>query len=1674
MIHYLAIRAKAFVLRALRLVRGVSREYAVCFCAAFAVFASSDLTAATTSPTYAEEYSNISARVSTQALGSDLFGERINLSNGTTEFGATDVAVKTNGQIPLTFGRKLVINAQANYGGINNPTSEILGRYWQIDVPYMRGTFPQQLGWVGSNFSAQRCTFGIMPPNIVYGVGPFHNVPYESNVYWTGTTINVPGQGEEELLNLPVGRPQPSDGRTYFGATKSEWRVACLPTIKNGSGEGFIVALPNGTKYHFDWMASRSTAGLVDTYCNQDNGLSCYTGIALYRDEVFLYATKAEDRFGNSITYTYDPNNPHRLLSTASSDGASIQISYNQIGKVSTVTTAGRTWTYAYAGDANTGTLSSVTLPDSSQWSYQHNNLYDLTVINARYLWEGCQVQVGTKKSSSSPGPGETGSLVITHPSGAKGEFLFRKLIHGSNRTPGNCTMLHPGDSPDGSKFPAVGPVPSVYQVGSIYSKKITGPGLAAQTWAYTYAPSWSFNGECNPSCASSSQTFVMDPDGVKTTYTFGNDYVSNFGQLISTQIEQSGTIFRKIDYTYITNAQGQPFPDVKAIDYNWRTNKFLLKFRPLSKAVTAQQGTTYTWQSNGFDQFANPTKATRSSTPGGYTRTDATAYHHNMAKWVIGQVASSTCLAPASCANLVEAKTDYDANALPWKTWAFGKLQQTLVYTITAGTQAGTLKTVTDGNNNITNFSDWKRGIPQKITFADAKFKTAVVNNIGGIDSVTDENGYITQYGYDAMGRLSSIDYPDTDTVNWTNTTRSFVKSGVPVYGLTAGHWEQTVVTGNGRQVTYFDALWRPVVQATYDGSNTAATLTQIVTRYNAQGQPTFASYPQRNQTAAVYNTWANPAVAPNALGTDTVYDALGRVKTVTQDSELGPLATQTAYLYNADGPYTVVTNPRGFQTRTWFQAYDQPNYDTPVWIWHPEGAYTYVYRDVFGKPTSILRRNADASESNRRFFTYDAHQQVCKTSEAETATTAYSYDAAGNLAWSAGGLPWSLAATCEYTVNHPSVTPNRVDRTYDARNRLKTLVFPDGLGNQAWTYTPDGLPATILTNNGNGDVVSNAYAYNKRRLMTGENLTWDVVDWSVGYDYNANGHPASQAWHGVTVDYAPNGLGQPTKAGIYASGVSYHPNGAIKQFTYGNGLVHEMTQNLRQLPDTSCDSVGGACTNAAPLRDGYDYDQNGNVAAISDGRPEHRGDRTMSYDGLDRLKTTDSPMFGHAGYAYDTLDNMTRLVIGGTAARDHYYCYDVHNQLTNVKTGSCNGTSVIGLGYDVRGNLANKNGTLYGFDIGNRLRSVSGAPASRYVYDGHGRRVLDEVDGLGKCSQYGHSGQLVLAGDDRANTVSEYVYLGGSLLAIRERDVLTNVYTTKYQHTDALGSPVAVTNDAQTVIEQSEYEPYGGLLNRPLTDGPGYTGHVSDAQTGLSYMQQRYYDPKIGGGRFLSVDPVTADSVGGNFNRYWYANNNPYKFKDPDGRFSCSDQNQTCSSTPRHFLATSFISPIDMGAIPFREQNYTTKPGVALSQPTSIKVGNMADAYNETTDKKLVVTDGSRTAQGQASRMHYKITNGEGVRLYANRAAANEVLDAYSNAVAANLERNEVISSMADVIADQMARGVYISGHLRDGAVDFRSRDMTGGDHHAFRAAAGASKVLREGVPPHYHVEF
>lgn len=160
----------------------------------------------------------------------------------------------------------------------------------------------------------------------------------------------------------------------------------------------------------------------------------------------------------------------------------------------------------------------------------------------------------------------------------------------------------------------------------------------------------------------------------------------------------------------------------------------------------------------------------------------------------------------------------------------------------------------------------------------------------------------------------------------------------------------------------------------------------------------------------------------------------------------------------------------------------------------------------------------------------------------------------------------------------------------------------------------------------------------------------------------------------------------------------------------------------------------------------------------------------------------------------------------------------------------------------------------------------------------------------------------------------------------------------TVRYIHTDVLGSVAVVTDQNRNVLERREYEPYGLQLTPTVKDGPGYTGHVQDATTGLTYMQQRYYDPQIG--RFLSVDPVSADTVTGwNFNRYNYGANNPYKFTDPDGRsVTCSDTRCTGEShsileaiVDTGTVALVYISRLVQNAVDsIQQQEQATEPTV------------------------------------------------------------------------------------------------------------------------------------------------
>jgi len=145
---------------------------------------------------------------------------------------------------------------------------------------------------------------------------------------------------------------------------------------------------------------------------------------------------------------------------------------------------------------------------------------------------------------------------------------------------------------------------------------------------------------------------------------------------------------------------------------------------------------------------------------------------------------------------------------------------------------------------------------------------------------------------------------------------------------------------------------------------------------------------------------------------------------------------------------------------------------------------------------------------------------------------------------------------------------------------------------------------------------------------------------------------------------------------------------------------------------------------------------------------------------------------------------------------------------------------------------------------------------------------------------------------GNIMSNLIARFTLCCLSLLCVVAS---ADAQTVTYIHTDALGSVMAESNANGNVIKRYDYEPYGALVGGQVEDGPGYTGHISDASTGLSYMQQRYMDPQLG--VFLSVDPVTAyEQPVRQFNRYRYANSSPYTFHDPDGRLGVDCMGSIC----------------------------------------------------------------------------------------------------------------------------------------------------------------------------------
>lgn len=155
---------------------------------------------------------------------------------------------------------------------------------------------------------------------------------------------------------------------------------------------------------------------------------------------------------------------------------------------------------------------------------------------------------------------------------------------------------------------------------------------------------------------------------------------------------------------------------------------------------------------------------------------------------------------------------------------------------------------------------------------------------------------------------------------------------------------------------------------------------------------------------------------------------------------------------------------------------------------------------------------------------------------------------------------------------------------------------------------------------------------------------------------------------------------------------------------------------------------------------------------------------------------------------------------------------------------------------------------------------------------------------------------------------------------------------------------------------------------------------------------------------------------------------------------------------------------------------EHYRLLDNVILSPPIEARVKQIADRFHAATQKDIVITSGLRTSQSQALAMYDKLSAGDDCAIYINQDAAQSIRRCYSEGCECNSSKEDIIHRIKAEIDKQIDEGVFISQHLRHGAVDIRNRDMSEWEKQTFIAIAEqiAETVLQETAPPHFHLQL
>ena len=557
-----------------------------------------------------------------------------------------------------------------------------------------------------------------------------------------------------------------------------------------------------------------------------------------------------------------------------------------------------------------------------------------------------------------------------------------------------------------------------------------------------------------------------------------------------------------------------------------------------------------------------------------------------------------------------------------------------------------------------------------------------------------------------------------------------------------------------------------------------------------------------------------------------------------------------ETNYTYDNSSRVTEVKKEASQKEYTNSYTYENDRLKT---ITHNGFTYTFIY-DEFGNLKQTKVGEQVLSTKN-----YASNNENLTSEEyGNSQTISYGYDRFNRLTKVEG-------------------TNGKYEYTYNANSNVKTIV--DSINNNTETFTYDLAERLVKSINTNG--FTKEYEYDINNNVKLRKYTLNNQSNSLYYNFDrANRLTSLKLNDNVTWSNTMDKLSRLSENQITSGDKNYITS---YTFTDVSDVQNKTTTLLKSIKNGENDEIS------------YTYDELGNIETIK------KGDTLTNkyyYDELSQLvREDDVEQNKTITYEYDTGGNLlnkkeypytTEATITGTPSKTTVYSYENTNwkdQLT-----SFDGKQIT---YDNIGNILTYDGNNYTWQNGIELAGITNSSKNQtitYKYNDSGIRTQKTVNGV--TTNYYLDGSKVIY-EQTGENIIYYIYdENDRVIGLKYDD--TQYYYIRNGQNDIIG----ILDSNLNQIVSYEYDSWGNILsikdengneiidsnNIGLINPYRYRSYRYDTETGLYYLQSRYYSPEWG--RFISCDKFmqSGQSILDN-NMYIYCINNPVKNYDPNG---------------------------------------------------------------------------------------------------------------------------------------------------------------------------------------------